>query len=137
MIRTPVTAMPKAKTSETHLKRTKHTRNTLETHETHETHKKTKMTSEDRMELPKYKCHKEVWAIKIKDIVATPLKERKCTVEPTLDIIPEDVGYGQITVSDEYYQKHSPKVGGYYVVYEDGYKSYSPAGPFEAGYTAI
>ncbi len=28
------------------------------------------------------------------------------------------------------------EVGGYYVVYEDGYKSFSPAGAFESGYTA-
>ena len=28
-------------------------------------------------------------------------------------------------------------VGGYYVVYEDGYKSFSPAGAFESGYTPL
>ncbi|MCK9988658.1 MAG: hypothetical protein AzoDbin1_05130 [Azoarcus sp.] len=28
-------------------------------------------------------------------------------------------------------------VGGYYVVYEDGYKSFSPAIAFESGYTRI
>lgn len=29
------------------------------------------------------------------------------------------------------------KVGGYYVVYEDGYESWSPAEAFEKGYTLI
>ena len=30
-------------------------------------------------------------------------------------------------------EKHSPEIGGYYVLYPDGYVSYSPAEPFEAG----
>jgi hypothetical protein len=33
--------------------------------------------------------------------------------------------------------KHAPEVGGYYVVYADGYKSYSPAKAFEDGYTQV
>ena len=36
-----------------------------------------------------------------------------------------------------YMHKHKPEVGGYYVVYEDGYKSFSPAGAFESGYTLL
>lgn len=38
-------------------------------------------------------------------------------------------------VSAEYIAKHDPVVGGYLVVYEDGYESYSPAAAFEAGYS--
>ena len=34
-------------------------------------------------------------------------------------------------------EKHNPEAGGYYVVYEDGYKSFSPAKAFEEGYTRI
>ena len=33
--------------------------------------------------------------------------------------------------------RHKPKAGGYYVVYDDGYKSYSPAKAFEEGYVRI
>ncbi len=33
--------------------------------------------------------------------------------------------------------KHEPQVGGYYVLYEDGYQSYSPAKAFEEGYTPV
>jgi hypothetical protein len=33
--------------------------------------------------------------------------------------------------------KHKPEVGGYYVVYKEGYKSFSPAGAFEEGYALI
>lgn len=40
-------------------------------------------------------------------------------------------------MSPEYVAKHKPEVGGYYVVYEDGYKSFSPAGAFESGYTPL
>jgi len=38
-------------------------------------------------------------------------------------------------VSAEYLAKHKPTSGGYYVVYKDGYESFSPAQAFEEGYT--
>lgn len=52
-------------------------------------------------------------------------------------ISPEDNGYSKFEVSKEYIQKHKPVVGGYYVVYEDGYESFSPAEAFESGNTLI
>lgn len=42
-----------------------------------------------------------------------------------------------IKVEDGWLHKHEPRVGGYIVVYEDGYASYSPAEPFESGYIKI
>lgn len=48
-----------------------------------------------------------------------------------------------IKASDEYIQKRLPNasleeaVGGYYVLYEDGYESWSPAKAFEEGYDKI
>jgi hypothetical protein len=33
--------------------------------------------------------------------------------------------------------KHKPQVGGYYVLYKDGYASFSPASAFEEGYDLI
>ena len=33
--------------------------------------------------------------------------------------------------------KNKPFVGGYYVVYKDGYKSFSPADAFEDGYSKL
>jgi hypothetical protein len=36
-----------------------------------------------------------------------------------------------------YIAKHNPQVGGYFVEYDDGYHSFSPAEAFEAGYTLI
>ena len=52
-------------------------------------------------------------------------------------IAPADDGYGRFHVGAEYVRKHNPQVGGYYVVHEDGYKSFSPADAFEGGYTRI
>jgi hypothetical protein len=52
-------------------------------------------------------------------------------------IITEEPGYAPIPVTSEYIRKHKPSAGGYYVVYKDGYKSFSPADAFEEGYTRI
>lgn len=75
-------------------------------------------------EMPAYQSHKRVWALKIKEVRGNI-------------IIPADEGYAQFEVTDGYLSKHEPKDGGYYVVYEDGYKSFSPAEAFEGGYTRI
>lgn len=79
---------------------------------------------QEQMEMPKYKCHKEVWALKIKEIHDATL-------------VFSDEGYAPIEVGDEYMIKHKPEVDGYYVVYKDGYKSFSPAEAFEGGYTKV
>ena len=52
-------------------------------------------------------------------------------------ITPEDTKYAPFKVGLEYMHKHKPYVGGYYVVYADGYKSFSPADVFENGYTKL
>lgn len=82
------------------------------------------------MELPRYKSHKIVHALKIHNI------------DVDLDsgaavITPEDAGYGPFGVSAEYMGKHKPRIGGYYVVYDDGYQSWSPCDAFEKGYTKV
>lgn len=79
-------------------------------------------------ELPRYKSHKEVWALKIKDIVFQAADGHI--------IVLEDEGFAPFVVTDEYVHKHDPQAGGYYVQYKDGYKSYSPAEAFEDGYTS-
>lgn len=91
------------------------------------------------MEIPKYKCHKEVWALKIKEIVLDAdvvAKENRETNGGAL-ITPEESMYAPFVVDHDYMFKHKPEVGGYYVVYQDGYKSFSPAKAFENGYTRI
>jgi hypothetical protein len=84
-------------------------------------------------QMPRYKCHKEVWALKIKEIKRVP----SGNAAVTHTIVPEDAGYAPFEVNPEYIGKHSPEAGGYYVVYLDGYVSYSPAKAFEDGYTRL
>lgn len=109
------------------------------------------MSSTEQMgvmrQLPQYQCHKKVWALKIKAVERhTPtIAELEATLNSQSDeddatgatITPEDEGYAPFTVSVNYWHKHQPQAGGYYVVYSDGYKSYSPAKAFEEGYTLI
>jgi hypothetical protein len=76
-------------------------------------------------EMPRYECHKKVWALKIIGI----------SLEGELAF---DGGlFAPISMEKDWLDKHNPEVGGYYVVYEDGYKSFSPAKAFESGYTLI
>lgn len=88
-------------------------------------------------ELPRYKCHKEVHALKITKVHFRPDGSAALTCES-----PE--GYPMfepIPVSADYVVRHEPKdtnwVGGYYVRYGDGYESWSPAKQFEEGYSLI
>ena len=89
---------------------------------------------EEQKALPRWRSHKVVEGFKIARI--------------GLDIAP---GYGytlhgydvttktemQVFVAVGYCQQHKPKVGGYYVRYEDGYESFSPAAAFEGCYTPV
>lgn len=77
-------------------------------------------------EMPRYVCHKEVWALKIESILP-------CITGYL--ITPQESGYASFIVNVAYYTKHEPKPGGYYVMYADGYESFSPAEAFETGYT--
>lgn len=90
-------------------------------------------------EMPKYRSHKEVWALKIRAVTRNSVLAQLSGNESdgSAVITPEDEGYGDIRVDAAYLRKHDPKAGGYYVVYSDGYKSYSPAEAFESGYTRI
>lgn len=78
-------------------------------------------------EMPAYRSHKRVNALKI-----TKLDFHDNGADLLAD------GFDPWTVDAEYV-RINPKlsVGGYYVVYEDGYRSYSPARAFEDGYTRI
>lgn len=79
-------------------------------------------------EMPFYRCHKDVHALKIEALIASP---------EGLMLVPAEEGYASFVLPPEYVQKHNPQPGGYYVVYKDGYASFSPAAAFEEGYTLI
>lgn len=84
-------------------------------------------------EMPKYECRKKVLALKIEAVEF----EANSAEDGTAIIRPADDGYAPFVVSREYMEKHKPVAGGYYVVYVDGYKSFSPAKAFEDGYTPV
>lgn len=85
-------------------------------------------------DLPKWKCHKEVQADKIVDegydgnthAVSLKLESGESIVVRVLSPFWERLPPGEKST-----------VGGYYVRYEDGYESWSPAKAFEDGYTRI
>lgn len=83
-------------------------------------------------EMPKYKCHKEVWALKLEGVRVYIDAEGE-----HFELYPEDKRYAAISVEQDWFDKHKPEKGGYYVVYEGGYASYSPADSFEKGYSLI
>lgn len=84
--------------------------------------------------LPLYTCHKQVHALKIKAIEACDLKTNGELTRAGY-LLKFDDGYVDIFVDLDFINKHNPKAGGYYVIYKDGYRSWSPAEAFEEGYT--
>ena len=91
-------------------------------------------------EMPKYQSHKQVWALKIKTVAVhasgdTAVSDAEFQATDAFQgahLITVEDGYAPFHVSADWFRKHKPEAGGYYVVYEDGYKSYSPASAFEA-----
>ena len=79
--------------------------------------------------LPLYKCHKIVGALQIH--AASITRQNKVFITPV------ETGFPAFEVPMAFYDKHKPKAGGYYVQYEDGYASYSPADAFERGYALL
>ena len=90
-------------------------------------------------EMPKYKCIKDVWALKIKSIVfdSDLAAQSGRETDGSATFTPKDDCYAPIRLSAEFVHKHKPVEGGYYVVYKDGYQSFSPAVAFEEGYVLI
>lgn len=80
------------------------------------------------MDLPQYRCHKVVQAAKIVKVEHLP--------EAGALLFFEGITESQL-VSRDFLTKHQPQVGGYFVVYKDGYTSFSPSQAFEEGYSLI
>ena len=86
----------------------------------------------DIANMPKYRCHKEVHALKIVSVTETSVG---------IEIF-FDGDYDSMTLMGDYGRfrfrnKDSDFDLGYLVVYADGYQSWSPSDVFEEGYTLI
>lgn len=94
--------------------------------------------------LPRWKCHKVVEAFKIDNV--EPLLVRPGSDDTCEAAILYGFGY-EAKVKNGYLKRNAKfgmtaiildsLIGGYYVRYEDGYESFSPADIFESGYTRI
>jgi len=82
-------------------------------------------------EMPKYQSHKKVWALKIAAI--------EFAQDGSAKIAPADSGYATLETKPDYRTRFQGSEDdlGYYVVYADGYASWSPTKAFEEGYTKL
>ncbi len=82
------------------------------------------------MEMPKYKSYKEVWALQIDKVV-------KHDEDKTYGLSFKEAGYAPIRLPDRMFSRYTPVSGDFYVVYADGYQSFSPRKAFLEGYSPI
>ena len=82
-------------------------------------------------EMPRYRSHKEVWALKI---AALEINEDKSAT-----IAPQEKRFAVFTTRPGWAERFegSEDDRGYFVRYADGFTSWSPSKPFEAGYTLV
>lgn len=79
--------------------------------------------------MTRYRCHKSVHAGQITAMTPIPGGFR-------IDYMGANNAPASVNVKDAWAVKHSTaEAGGYIVVYEDGFMSYSPKKAFEDGYT--
>ena len=72
--------------------------------------------------LPTYISYKEVQGFKIKEIQGRSL-------------IPEDKNIATVVVDSKWLIRHKPQIGGYFVIYDERYSSFSTAEAFENLYS--
>lgn len=82
-------------------------------------------------QMPRYRCHKEVWALPIATVEDHP------NDPDVVALVFADTTYAVRLVRRAIVSRYMPKPGDYFVVYDDGYESISPAKAFEDGYTRI
>jgi len=85
---------------------------------------------------PRYKCHKVVNAFKIARISEGLLSESEGS-HPVWFLWPTDDNLDPVQVSAAWMAKNKVVIGGYLVIYADGYQSFSPTKAFEDGYALV
>jgi len=78
----------------------------------------------EERQMPRYKSHKTVWALEIKDIT-----------DFRLHFV--DEGFASIEIDPKMTARYTPVPGDFYVQYEDGYISFSPRKAFLDGYIKV
>lgn len=93
------------------------------------------------VEMPRYKSHKIVHALKIARTVLdrdAAKEDGNRETDGSAMLYPEDEHYAPFKVDAAFVRKHTPRDSFYYVVYSpDGYTSLSPIQAFEEGYTRL
>lgn len=87
-------------------------------------------------QMPRYRCHKEVWALEIESVD---------TRTGAWVLRFKDHAFAPREVTGQWFRKHVRDAaeadgglsGGYFVVYADGYESWSPKAAFEEGYAKL
>lgn len=83
------------------------------------------------VEMPRYQSHKKVWALQIKSVIGGGPSDYHAKLTFS------EQGYAPITVDSKMFARYTPVEGDYYVIYDDGYKSFSPKKAFEEGYRLL
>jgi len=87
---------------------------------------------DEKVQLPRWQSHKKVWADKIVGVVSNGpdgFTNWHLVCGGIIQVFPRS----KVLLA----RGGDDPVGGYYVRYEDGYESWSPAKAFEEGYTRI
>lgn len=90
-----------------------------------------------KSDLPRWKCHKVVEAAEIVAFWPTSIRD---IGQHQIHVQLPDGTRKQLNLPDAWASRVPPNaspIGGYYVRYEDGFESWSPADAFEAGYTRM
>lgn len=87
------------------------------------------MTQQLSTDYPHWKSHKIVQAFQIAQINHAP--------DGGAALSPADTKLASVQVNADWVKKHNPQVGGFYVIYGDGYASYSPEQAFIDGYSLL
>jgi len=83
----------------------------------------------EQAEMPLYVSHKKVWALEIAAVGESLNGLRSLAFR--------DEGFQGVCVPEEMFSRYVPVPGDFYVVYADGYKSFSPRQAFLEGYSRI
>jgi hypothetical protein len=89
------------------------------------------METTPHLSLPRWKCHKVVHAIKLASVEFIPGTS-------TVNLHPAEPEYPTLVRAGPFSRRvPAGSDPGYFVVYPDGYESWSPTKAFEEGYTRI